>query len=245
MKDKVVIVTGGVKGIGLGIAKDFAGKGASVIVADLDQKECNKVANELATEFNVKCLGVKCDMSNMKDVSNLVKKTIQTFKKLDILVNNAGIYPSRMMADISEKDYDKTMDVNVKGLYFLMKESAKVMAEGSKIVNISSIASIIGFPGLTHYCATKGAVNALTRAAALEFAPMKITVNVVAPGAIDTPGAGGAMDENAKAALAQNIPMKRWGTPADIAAATVFLASDGADYITGQVIVVDGGWTVQ
>lgn len=245
MKDKVAIVTGGVKGIGLGTVWELSKQGAHVVIADLNQKECNKVAEEVKKEFGTNPIGIKCDMSKLKDISYLVKKTMQTYKKLDILVNNAGIYPNIAMLKTSEKDYDKVMNVNLKGVYFLMKEAANVMQPGSKVVNISSIASIIGFNGLTHYCATKGALNALSRAAALEFAPNKINVNCVAPGAIDTPGAGASLDENAKAAFAQAIPMKRWGKAEDIAYAAAFLASDGADYITGQVLVVDGGWTIQ
>jgi NAD(P)-dependent dehydrogenase (short-subunit alcohol dehydrogenase family) len=151
---------------------------------------------------------------------------------------------------MKEADWDKVIDVNLKSIFLCSKEAIKIMPEQGRIVSISSIASFVGFEGLVHYCATKGGINAMTRALALELAPKKITVNAVAPGAIDTPGAS-QPDQPKTAAEATRkqtismIPLARMGQPEDIANAVVFLASPKADYITGQTIIVDGGWTLR
>ncbi|AJF60955.1 TPA: SDR family oxidoreductase [Candidatus Woesearchaeota archaeon] len=245
MLNKVAVVTGAVKGIGLGIAEEFARQGSYVVIADLEKEECDKTAKEIEAKFKVMALGIKCDMASQKDVKNLVSQTVKKFGKLDIFVNNAGIYPFKPILEITEQDWDKVLDINLKGSFFSISEAAKAMQPGGKIVIISSIASLVGFSGLSHYCASKGGVNGLVRAAALELAAKKINVNAVAPGAIETPGATGAMDEKARQQTMAAIPWKRWGQPEDIAHAAVFLCSEKADYITGQVIVVDGGWTLQ
>jgi len=167
-----------------------------------------------------------------------------------VLVNNAGLYPFVPFEKMQESDWDKVMDVNLKGIYFCCREAIKTMPEGGRIISISSIASLIGFSGLTHYCASKGAINGMTRALALELALKKITVNAVAPGAIETPGSSQPdQPRTANDAVTQQtiamIPLKRMGQPEDIANAVAFLASEKSSYITGQVLVVDGGWTVQ
>ncbi|MFA6907466.1 MAG: SDR family NAD(P)-dependent oxidoreductase [Candidatus Micrarchaeia archaeon] len=245
MLGKVAIVTGSTKGIGKGIAEELARQGASVVVTGRHQPECDAVAKDIASRFKVKSAGVACDMGDPQEIKKLVSGTVSRFGKLDIFVNNAGIYPYRAIGEMGEADWDAVLDINLKGSFFSIKESAAVMKGGGKIVLISSIASMVGFPGLTHYCASKGGVNAMVRAAALELAGRKINVNAVAPGAIETPGASGAMGAAAKKRTASAIPWKRWGTPEDIAHATAFLCSGKADYITGQVLAVDGGWTIQ
>ena len=236
-----VIVTGAVQGIGLGIARKFAEEGYNVVVSDLKQKSCDTVAKSLNEEFHVETKGIAADVSKQKDMKKLVEKTIKEFGELDTFVNNAGIYPFKPFMEMSEKDWEKVMDINLKGSFFAVQESAKVMEKGSVII-ISSIASIQAFSGLVHYCASKAGVNGMVRAAAVELAP-NITVNAVLPGAIDTPGAAGVMDEDAKKQTADNVPMKRWGLPADIAGACIYLAQ--AEYVTGQTLVVDGGWSVR
>jgi len=158
-------------------------------------------------------------------------------------VNNAGIYPFKPFEQMQEADWDRVMNVNLKSIFLCSQRAAKEMKQGGKIVDISSIASFVGFEGLTHYCASKGAINATIRAMALELAPKKINVNAVAPGAIDTPGAKSSQEQIKQTIAA--IPWARMGMPADIANAVVFLASENADYITGQTIIVDGGWTLR
>lgn len=244
LKDKVAIVTGAKQGIGLGIAMAMAKQGCNVVVSDLEQSGCESAVIEIE-KLGVKALAVSCDVSQKDQVDHLVSETISKFGKLDILVNNAGIFPFKPFMDLSESDWDKVIDVNLKSVFLCSQASAKVMPDGGKIVNISSIASLVGFEGLTHYCASKGGVNGLTRTLALELASRKINVNAVAPGAIESPGATGAMTDEMKQGTIGAIPLKRFGVPEDIAQSVIFLASNNADYITGQVIVVDGGWTLR
>lgn len=244
LKNKVAIVTGAKQGIGYGIAEALVKEGCKVVVSDLDQLGCEEAAS-LLEKTGVETIGIKCDVSKKVEVDNLIQQTIKKFGQLDILVNNAGIYPFIPFAKMTEEDWDKVMDVNLKSVFLTSKSALQVMKDGSKIINISSIASLVAFEGLTHYCGSKGGVNAFVRALAVELAPRKINVNAVAPGAISTPGATGAMNDEARNQMMNTIPWKRWGTPADIANTVVFLAGDKADYITGQTIVVDGGWTLR
>ena len=229
-KNKTAIVTGAAKGIGKGIATALAKDGFNIVVADMNKGECDAAAKELQA-LGVASVGIVCDVSSAAAVEALFKQTVAKFGKLDALVNNAGIYPFVPFDKMTEADWDKVM-------------AAKVLPPGGRIVSVSSVASMVGFEGLAHYCASKGAINGFTRALALELAPRKITVNAVAPGAINTPGASGGGDEQTKQTVAL-IPLARMGEPADIANAVAFLVSDKSDYITGQVIVVDGGWTLR
>lgn len=241
-KDKVAIVTGSGRGIGLGIATALAKEGCNVVISDIDQATSEQAAQEML-KLGVKSLAIKCDVSNKVEVDNLIAKTIEAFGRLDILVNNAGIFPFTSFMDMKESDWDRVMNVNLKSIFLCSQSAVKVMKEGSKIVDVSSIASFIGFEGLTHYCASKGGVNSFVRALALELASKKINVNAVAPGGINTPGA--AAPEEIKKQTIAAIPLARMGEPEDIANAVVFLASEKANYITGQTIVVDGGWTLR
>lgn len=242
--EKVVIVTGAGKGIGRGIAHTFAKDGYNVVVSDINYEECLLVVKEIEA-LGKKVIAVKCDVSLKVEVENLVGETMKNFGRLDVLVNNAGIFPFVPFEKMTEENWDKVIDVNLKSVFLCSQEAVKNMKEGGKIVNISSIAASVGFSGLVHYCASKGGVNGMIRALALELAPKKINVNNVAPGAIDTPGATGALDEEAKKQYISIIPVGRMGQPEDIAAATLFLASSGADYITGQTLVVDGGFILR
>jgi NAD(P)-dependent dehydrogenase (short-subunit alcohol dehydrogenase family) len=239
---KTAVVTGAGVGIGKGIALALAQEGYDVVVADLNLENGQQAAKELKL-LGVKALAIKCDVSNAAEVAELFNKTVQEFGQVDVLVNNAGIYPYVAFDKMQEADWDKVITVNLKSVFLCCKEASKTMPAGGRMISISSVASLVGFPNLVHYCASKGAINGMTRALALELAPKKITVNVVAPGAIETPGA--QMDEAIKKQTVGIIPLARMGQPADIANAVVFLASEKSDYITGQVIVVDGGWTLK
>jgi len=249
LNNKTAIITGAGRGIGKGIAIALAKEGCGVVVSDIDKKSCEDTAEEIK-KLGVKSAAVKCDVSQKKDVENLIKQAVKAFKKIDILVNNAGIFPFVSFDKMTEQDWDKVLNVNLKSIFLISQAVLKVMPAGGRIVNISSIASLVGFEGLVHYCASKGAINGMIRALALELAPKKITVNAVAPGAIDTPGASQtdqprtSAEETRKQTIAM-IPLSRMGLPEDIANAVVFLASDRASYITGQAIVVDGGWTLR
>ena len=238
---KVAIVTGSGQGIGLGIALVLAKEGCNVVVSDINPESAKKASLEIQ-KLGVKSISIPCDVSKKTEVDSLIEASLKEFGQIDILVNNAGIYPYKPFLEMSENDWDKVLDVNLKSVFMCSQAAAKVMKPGSKIVSISSIASFVGFPNLTHYCASKGGINGFTRALALELASKKINVNAVAPGAIETPGA--AMNEETKNATLPLIPAGRIGTPIDIGRAVAFLASDYADYITGQILPVDGGWII-
>lgn len=244
LKNKVAIVTGAKQGIGYGIALALAKEGCHVVISDIDQKGCEKAAEKIKKQ-GVKSLAVKCDVSQKAEVDNLISQTIKEFKKIDILVNNAGIFPNVSFTNMTENDWNKVIDTNLKSVFLCSQAALKKMTNGAKIINISSIASLVAYEGLTHYCASKSGINGLTRAMALELSAKKINVNAVAPGVIETPGVLGSIDQKIKDQTITAIPWKRFGQPQDIANAVVFLASDKADYITGQVIVVDGGWTLR
>jgi 3-oxoacyl-[acyl-carrier protein] reductase len=245
LKNKVAIVTGSARGIGRGIALILAQNGSNVVLSDLDGTTNEQTAREIEKETGASCIAITCDISVKGEVDALIKKTIEKFGQLDILVNNAGIFPFKPFLEITESDWDKVLDINLKSIFLCSQAAAKIMKSGGKIVNISSIASLVGFEGLTHYCASKGGVNSFTRALALELVPKKINVNAIAPGAIETPGASVSSTEESTKQTINMIPWKRMGLPKDIAEAVIFLSSSGADYITGQVLVVDGGWTLR
>lgn len=239
LNNKVAIVTGSAMGIGKGIAEMLIEEGAKVVFSDINGDD------SLVAEYGDKAIFIKCDVAKAEEVDNLIKQTVERFGQLDILVNNAGIYPFKSFLEMTEAEWDKVMSVNLKSVFLTSQAAAKVMPNGGRIIDISSIASVVGFSGLVHYCASKGGVNAMIRALALELADKNITVNAVAPGGITTPGSSqGMTDEAIKQSIAM-IPLGRMGEPKDIAGAVAFLASDKASYITGQTIVVDGGWTLR
>jgi NAD(P)-dependent dehydrogenase (short-subunit alcohol dehydrogenase family) len=245
-ENKTAIVTGAAKGIGYGIALALAKEKAKVVLGDLDNPANEIAAKEIESLTGSKCTAVLCDVSKKEDAENIVKTAKEKFGTLDILVNNAGIFPYNSFLEMTENDWDKVIDINLKSVFLCSQAAAKVMKEGGKIITISSIASLIAFDQLSHYCASKAGINGLVRSMAIELASKKINVNAVAPGAIKTPGADWeSMSEEALKQTLSLIPWGRMGLPEDIANIVSFLASPGADYITGQVIVVDGGWTLR
>lgn len=244
LKNKIVVITGARQGIGYGIAIAFAKEGANIVVSDLNLSDCEEVVKEIE-KFGVKGLAIQCDVSEKNQVDDLIHQTIKKFGQLDVLINNAGIFPFQPFLEIVESGWVKVLDVNLKSIFLCCQASVRVMKPGSKIVNISSIAAFVGFEGLTHYCASKAGVNGLTKSLALELASKKINVNAIAPGAIDTPGVKEVSNDDVVEQTVANIPWQRMGTPDDIAQAAVFLASDKSDYITGQTIIIDGGYTLR
>ncbi len=243
-KNKTVVITGAGRGIGQGIALAFAKEKYNVVVSDLNMEDCEKAAGEIKG-LGADSLAIKCDVSKESEVKNLMAKTVRKFKKIDVLVNNAGIFPSVPFFKMTEADWDKVLNVNLKSIFLCSRAALDSMPEGGRIINISSIASFVGFEGLVHYCASKGGINSMIRALALELASKKITVNAIAPGAIETPGAMKSLTEEARKQTIAIIPLARFGLPEDIANAVLFLASEKSDYITGQTIIVDGGWTLR
>ncbi|QQR78914.1 MAG: SDR family oxidoreductase [Candidatus Moraniibacteriota bacterium] len=244
LSGKVAVVTGAGQGIGRGIALALAEEGMKVVVADLNGEAASAVATEIGAAHG-EAISVAIDVAVATDVEGLFARTKDAFGSVHVLVNNAGIYPFVAFENMSEADWIRVMDINMKGVFLCSKAAARMMGEGGRIVSVSSIASFVGFEGLVHYCASKGGVNGFTRALALELAKKRITVNAVAPGAIATPGASGAQSDEALQQMIALIPLSRQGVSADIAGAVTYLASDQASYVTGQVIVVDGGWTLR
>ena len=249
LEGKVAIVTGSDRGIGRGIAISLAKEGCNVIVnSHKDVKEGSDVVNEI-TNLGSDAIFAVADVSNEKDVKNLVEKSIKKFGKLDIFVNNAGILVSGSVRELTEKDWERQMAVNLKGVFFGTKYSVEQMikqGKGGRIINISSIAGLVGFPGISAYCASKGGVTEFTREVALDCAKYAITVNAINPGVIVTDMTKGMLEDPATSkSLLENTPIGRFGQPEDIGNAAVFLALDASSFITGHNLVVDGGWTAR
>lgn len=247
LKNKVAVITGARRGMGKADALLLAKAGAKVVVSDISQEECEAVVAEIKNSGG-EAIAVKCDVSSKKEVDELIKKTIDAFGKIDILVNNAGICEFKPFLEITEEDWNKTIDINLKGYFLCGQAAAKEMAKQNSgvIVNIASIAMGqvgVGFPAISHYCASKGGIVAMTEAMALELASYNIRVNAIAPGAIDTPMAASVKDDpKILEATLTRVPLKRMGKPEEISNAVLFLASDASSYMTGSVMVVDGGW---
>ena len=246
LRSKVAIVTGGTSGIGRNAAVLFAKAGAKVVVAGRREVE-GKETIDLIRTAGGEGLFVKTDVSRAADVRALVQKTVENFGRLDIAFNNAGIEGSwSPIAEQSEEDWDSTIDINLKGVWLCLKYEIQQMLKqdgGGAIVNMASVAGFIGSAGAATYCASKHGVMALTKSAALETARSGIRVNVVCPGVIETPMGErlwGA-PEAKKFALGLH-PIGRFGRPEEIAAAVVWMCSDGASFMTGQSLVLDGGF---
>lgn len=244
---QVAIVTGARRGMGRTHALVLAKAGAKVAVVDISEEDCQKVVDEIKKQGG-EALTIKCDVSKKSEVDEMVKKTIKAFSKIDILVNNAGIYQFKPFLDLTEEEWDRTININLKGYFLCSQATAKEMAKKKSgvIVNIASIGmgqQGIGFQGLTHYCASKGGIVGLTESLALELAPFGIRVNAVAPGAIDTLMMGAAKaDPKSLESTLSKIPLHRFGKPEEVSNLVLFLASDDSSYMTGSTVVVDGGW---
>ena len=245
LEGKVAIVTGAGGGIGKGIVLRLAEEGAAVVVVDLDEEAAGRVVRQVE-EMGQRALVCKTDFSKPESVAEMVAKTVVWGGRLDVLVNNAGVEIIRPIFEISERDWDKTIDVNLKGAWLCSQAAAKIMSEagaGGRIINMGSIMSENPAPGEPHYAASKGGILMLTRAMALDLAPYNITVNAVGPGVVKNglSSKGCLNDPESAEKMRQGIPLRRFGSPRDIGNAVVFLASEEASYITGVILYVDGG----
>lgn len=240
-KDKVVVVTGSSRGIGKEIALAFAREGASVIVSGRSLESIEKVAKEIDS-IGTKSLAITADVAQVEDAKNLIEKSIEQFGKVDILVNNAGIAKDNLLFRLSEEDWDSVLDTNLKGAFNCIKSCARSMMKNRHgvIINITSVVGQMGNAGQVNYSASKAGLIGLTKSVAKELSSRNIRVNAVAPGFITTDMTD-ELPEKAKEELIKSIPLAKLGSVNDVANLVLFLSSDKASYITGQIINVDGG----
>ncbi len=247
---KVAFVTGASSGIGRASALALANQGAKVVVTARRLEKLQALAAEIK-QHGHEALSLQMDVTKKEEIDAAIADTIKTFGRLDILLNNAGVAEFAAFLDMTEAQWDKTIDTNLKGYFWVSQAAAREMAKnppagGGRIINIASIASAgvgVGFPQIVQYCASKGGVVGMTEAMADELAPMGILVNAIGPGVIETEMTEGMLKDPKQAeALLSRAPLKRAGKPEEIAAAVVYLASDEASYTTGATLYVDGGW---
>lgn len=241
LKDKVAVVTGANSGIGKAIADRFAKEGAKVVYSDINRNS--------EIELPKGAMFVKCDVTETKQIDELFEKAVKEFGKVDIVVCNAGIGNMGTILDTDDETWNRTINVNLSGVFRTMRAAARYMVENQvkgSIINMCSILGKVGFRGTLAYCAAKGGAVQLTRSAALELATMNIRVNGIAPGFITTNMTSGALENSDfNNIVTSSTPMGYVGKPEDIANAALYLASDEADYVTGEILHVDGGWTAQ
>ena len=247
LKDRVALVTGARRGIGEGIALALAQAGAKVVVTDVDQDDCQKVVDQIK-ESGQDGLALKVDVSNKEDVEEAVQKTVEKFNRIDILVNNAGIAQFKPFLELTEQEWDRTLDINLKGYFLCAQAAAKEMAKqkAGVIINIASIAMGqvgIGLSNIAHYCASKGGIVGMTEALAVELSPFGIRINAIAPGLIETPMIDPVKQgPKTMEAILARVPLGRVGNPEEVSDLVLFLASEKSSYMTGSTVVIDGGW---
>ncbi len=244
---KVALVTGASSGIGRASALALAKQGATVIVAARRIDRLEDLAKEIVG-MGRESLPIAMDVTKKETIISAVKKTVEMYGKIDILLNNAGVAEFIPFLDITEEQWDKTIDTNLKGYFLMAQLAAREMAKHKwgRIINIASIASGgvgVGFPSIAHYCASKGGVVAMTEAMAIELAPMGILINCIGPGVIETEMTQALLKDPKQAeSLLARAPLKRAGKPEEIAAAVVYLSSEESSYTTGATFYIDGGW---
>lgn len=244
LKNKIAIITGAGSGIGRAIALAFSEEGAKIVIADWSEKGGKGTVEQIKKQGG-EAVFVKTDVSKSSDIDEMVKSCLDNFGRVDILVNNAGIYRTYNLHEMSEKDWDKVIAVNLKSVFLGSKRVIPEMFKQGKgkIINTTSIAGLVGFAQSGAYCASKGGIIALSKEMAVEYAPKKINVNCIAPGVIKTAMTKDMIaDPQTKEFLENSTPYPRLGEPEDIAQAAVYLASDESDFVNGGVLVVDGGW---
>jgi meso-butanediol dehydrogenase/(S,S)-butanediol dehydrogenase/diacetyl reductase len=244
IESKVAIITGAGSGIGKASAILFAKEGAKIVVADLNEEGGNQTVEEIKKNGG-EAVFVKTDVSKSVDIDNMVKTAIDNYQQVDILFNNAGIAPMGKIEEFSEEDWDKVINVDLKGVFLGCKRVIPEMEKQGKgkIISTASIAGLVGFDGASGYCAAKGGIINLTRELSLECAPKKINVNAIAPGIIDTAMTKDILsDPEQKKGMEFQTPYPRLGISNDIAYAALYLASNESDFVTGHTLVVDGGW---
>ena len=247
LNGKVAIVTGARRGMGRTHALALAKAGAKVAVADISLEECQRVVEEIAKQGG-EAMAIKCDVSKKKEVDEMVKKIVKEFGKIDILVNNAGIAQFVPFLEMTEEEWDRTLDINLKGYFLCAQACVKEMVKQKSgvIVNIASVAmgqQGVGMSNIVHYCASKGGIAGMTEALAVELAPYNIRVNAISPGMIETPMISSIkQDSKTVEAMLAKVPMRRVGKPEEVSNLVLFLASEVSSYMTGSTVIIDGGW---
>ncbi|RKY54881.1 MAG: beta-ketoacyl-ACP reductase [Candidatus Neomarinimicrobiota bacterium] len=238
---KVIIITGSGRGIGREIAESFAKNEATVIISDYSTESLKETEN-IFSDKGYSFKAIQCNVTNSNDVQNLIDSTYKEFGKIDVLINNAGITRDNLILRMKDEQWDSVIETNLKSVFLTTRALAKYFMKQryGKIINISSVVGITGNIGQSNYSASKAGIIGFSKSIARELASRNITVNVIAPGFIDTPMTA-VLSDGVKEDFIKNIPLKRIGTPTDIANVVLFIASPLADYITGQVINVDGG----
>jgi Dehydrogenases with different specificities (related to short-chain alcohol dehydrogenases) len=247
LQGQVALVTGAARGIGNACALALAHAGADIALGLRDINTGAELANEIET-MGRRTLRLQMDVTHMDEIQQAIDSTVSHFERLDILVNNAGLGPSNLAEDVKEEDFDYTLAVNLKGTFFVSQAAGRVMIKQNygRIINLSSQAGSVALPTESVYCMTKAAINHLTRCLAVEWGRYNITVNAVAPTFINTPGTAEALaDEAFRADVLSRIALGRIGEPMEVASAVVFLASPAASLITGDTLLIDGGWTAR
>ncbi len=244
LRDRVSLITGSARGIGREIALTFAREGSDIVVCDVDLEAAQKTQKDIEA-LGRRALSFKADVTNLKQIGEMVNLILDKFAKIDILINNAGITKDNLILRMSEEDWDTVLSVNLKGAFNCIKILSRHMLKKryGKIINIASVIGIMGNAGQANYAASKGGLIALTKSVAKELASRNINVNAVAPGFIQTPMTD-KLSEDYKKQMLNAIPLRKLGSPVDVAKACLFLASPESEYMTGQVIVVDGGMTM-
>jgi NAD(P)-dependent dehydrogenase (short-subunit alcohol dehydrogenase family) len=247
LQDQVALVTGAARGIGNACALALAHAGADIALGLRDINTGSELAHEIDA-MGRRALRLQMDVTHLDEIQQAVEATVSHFGRLDILVNNAGLGPSNLAENVREDDFDYTLNVNLKGTFFVSQAAGRVMIKQKygRIINLSSQAGSVALPTESVYCMTKAAINHLTRCLAVEWGQYNITVNAVAPTFINTPGTAEALaDETFREDVLSRIALGRIGEPMEVASAVVFLASPAASLITGDTLLIDGGWTAR
>lgn len=248
LQGKTAVVTGATKGIGRGFAAALASEGANVVVVSRTGADCEKTAQELQTEYSVQALACPTDVTDLAAIAALMNKAKEHFGSLDILVNNAGSAITKKAEAITEADWDRVLDLDLKGVFFCAQVAGRIMIEQKrgKIINVASIMGLVGDKQILPYCVAKGGVVQMTKALALEWARHDIQVNAICPGYVVTEMNRADLEtERVASHILKKIAMRRYGEVEDMAAACVYLASDDSNYMTGASMVIDGGWTCE
>lgn len=242
LQGKTAIVTGGGRGIGRAICLEFAAQGANLVINYAGNSEAAEKTAADCEALGAKAAIIKADVSKSEEVDAIFALAVEEFGRVDILVNNAGVTKDKLIMAMSEEDFDKVVDTNLKGAFLCMKAASKLMMKqrSGRIINMSSVVGVRGNAGQVNYAASKAGIIGMTKSLAKELAGRNVTVNAIAPGFIDTDMTA-VLSDKVKEAILGDIPMKKLGKPEDIAKTAAFFAQDEAGYITGQVICVDGG----